>query len=470
MKRIDAMVKSVMRAARIPGAAIAVVRKGEIAYAHGYGVRDIQNGAPMTGSTRYPIASTSKGFNATLLAMLVEEGRLAWDVPVRNYLPGFALADPVASAQTTLRDLVTMRTGLPRHDWVWIDNPISRAELVSRMAHLPVNAGLREQFQYCNLTVAAAGHVAELVTGKGWEALIWERVLAPLGMSSTSASLAANDESTSTYHENTRRELLLTTRRACETIAPAGGALISTIEDMARWVLFNLGADERLRELHMPQIAVGSDPSAPTPNASYAMGWYVDFYNGHRRTGHGGYLHDVSTDVSLFPDDGLGFVSFTNFGCSIPARLINEHAFDALMGLAPMQSVEDKLRQYEEKVASTAKRHADAPRVNGTRPSHPLDGHEGTYEHPGYGAFHVVCSGERLILRRNQVELPLRHWHYDEWVATDIEAFSIAAPHAFDASNAMLFESNADGEIAALLRQLEPAVPPLRFTKSGVAA
>src|SRR5271156_841420 len=148
VEKLDSIIGPMLRAARVPGAAIAVVAGGEVVYAQGYGYRDLVAKLPVTPDTVYPIASTTKAINATLLGMLVDEGRLAWDAPVQNYLPRFRIGDSSRSSQITVRDLLLMRTGLPRHDWLWIENPTNRADLVERLRYLEMSAGFRERFQY----------------------------------------------------------------------------------------------------------------------------------------------------------------------------------------------------------------------------------------------------------------------------------------------------------------------------------
>lgn len=145
--RLDAILEPALRAAKVPGAATAITAGRRVVFARGYGYRDLDAKLPMTLDTVYPIASTSKAINATLLGILVEKGKLAWDAPVQKYLPRFRLHDRLASSMVTVRDLVAMRTGLPRHDFVWWENPISRAELVEYFAHLPLSAAFRERFQ-----------------------------------------------------------------------------------------------------------------------------------------------------------------------------------------------------------------------------------------------------------------------------------------------------------------------------------
>ena len=472
---LDATIEPMLRAARIPGAAIAIVAGGKTVFSKGYGYRNLEARFAATSETSYPIASTTKAINATLLGMLVDEGRLAWDALVRDYLPRFRLQDPFISALVTVRDLLVMRTGLPRHDWLWIENPISRAGLVERLRHLELSAGYRERFQYSNLTFTTAGHIAEVITGESWEDLVKERILEPLKMRSTGFCLPTTDNVSLSYHESSRRKIKLTRRLASEVTAPSGGAIHSTVDDMARWMLFNLNGgklmesplikSQTLAEIHSPQILAGADASAPTPNAAYAMGWFVDTYNGHARLSHGGYLHDVNSEVMLFPKDDIGVVSFTNFGFPTLARLINQHAIDLLMGFKATQTLEEKLAQYEKNIEQTRQRNASVRRVEGTSPSHSLGDYVGVYIHPGYGSIEILLSDKELVFRRNGLILPLQHWHYDAWVAKDSEIFYIHVPHAFDPASRLLFETNADGEIAALSIRLEPAVAPIRFEK-----
>lgn len=474
-ERLDALIEPIRRAARIPGVAIAIVADGESIFAKGYGYRDVEAKLPMTAETVYPIASTSKAMNTTILGMLVDEGVLSWDAAVQDYLPSFRLGDPHTSAQVTLRDLVTMRTGLPRHDWLWMGNPIDRAALVERLRYLELSAGFRERYQYCNLTATTAGYIAEIVTGQKWEELVRTRILQPLRMMNTRFALPRTDNVSLSYHENSCRELLVTKRLATEVTGPSGGTIHSTVGDMSRWMLFNLDGGRiegrplitprTLADIHSSQVVVGSDPAAPSPEATYSLGWFVDSYNGCDRLSHGGYLHDVNSEVMLFPQRGIGIVSFINFGPPRLARLLNEHAFDLLMGLNPAHTVEDKLSEYERQIAQTRARNASVPRVENTSPSHPLSDYLGTYSHPGYGAIEIHADGCGLTLKRHALMLCLKHWHYDAWVVGANDLFEIHKSHAFDPTNVIQFETSGDGRIAALSIRLEPAVAPIRFAK-----
>jgi CubicO group peptidase (beta-lactamase class C family) len=474
IQRIDSVVEPMLEAARIPGAAIAVVNGGRIIFARGYGLCDVEKRIPMTAATVYPIASTSKAINAALLGMLVDVGKLAWDEPVQTYLPTFRLADAVSSSQVTVRDLLTMRTGLPRHDWLWIENPIDRADLVRRLRYLQSSANFREKFQYSNVTATAAGHLAEIVTGKTWEQLVHEKIFSPLGMGATGFTLPSTNASAA-YHENSARELLLTKRLSGEVTAPSGGSIHSTVEDMARWLQFNLACGtvnsnqlikrSTLAQIHTPQMVAPVDQGGPSSQAAYAMGWFSDTYNGHVQLSHGGYLHDVNSEVVLFPQIDVGIVTFTNFGPPGLARLISLHVFDSLMDLQPAQATSDKLALYEKKIIEMRQRKAASKRVENTTPSHALSDYTGSYENAAYGRVELSVNGTALLLRRGRLEVPLRHWHYDAWVADDVGMFPLHLPHVFDGVTQLMFETGVAGDICAVSIPFELAVAPIRFEK-----
>jgi CubicO group peptidase (beta-lactamase class C family) len=479
LDKLDAFIEPLLGIARIPGAALAVVADRKCVFTKGYGYRDLKSKLPMTPRTVYPIASTTKAINATLLGTLVDEGRLAWDAPVQNFLPRFRLGDPHMSSQITVRDLALMRTGLPRHDWLWTENPLGRAELVDRLRYLELSAGFREQFQYNNLTMTTTGHIAEIVTGRTWEDLVQQRILSPLGMSDTGFERPATADVSLSYHENSRRELVLTPRLAVEVTAPSGGSIHSTVADMARWVSFNLRDGQvaggpsitprTLAEIHAPQILTGPDQGALTPNAAYGLGWFVDTYNGRARISHGGDLHGVNSSVMLFPEEGIGIVSFINFGRPQLASLISQHAFDLIMDLPPVQTLEGALAKYEKRVEDTRQRVMSVSRVEGTSPSHSLSDYSGVYRHPGYGEIEIRRQGGELCLRRHNLVLPLQHWHYDAWVAQDNDIFPIDYRHAFERTGRMWFETGLDGDITAVVIHLEIAVAPIRFARHSGA-
>ena len=462
---------------KVPGLALAVVTGERVLFAKGYGYRDLDARLPMTTDTSYPIASTTKGINATLLGILTERSQLAWDAPVRLYLPRFRLQDRLASDAATLRDLVAMRTGLPRHDLVWLENVATRGELIAALEHLAPSAGFRERFQYNNLTVTAAAHVAEIVTGRSWEELVQENILQPLSMRSTCFNRPESGNVAASYQEDSQRRLTRYRYLDTHLIAPAGGTIHSTISDMARWVSFNLNAGaidgqrllrrETLSELHAPCVVMRGDPAAPSFLAAYGLGWAVDTYKQWTRVSHGGDLHNVNSCITLFPELNLGIVSFVNMGVWRFARAINQCVFDRIMGITAGEEMQTAIDGYEQRVEQNIQRRARLRRTSGTAHSHSLSEYAGVFTHGGYGSITIACEADALILVRHKLRVRLEHWHYNSWVIDDDEVFQYYRSHPLERSNRITFEVDADGHVVAFNMQPEQSVAAVRFMKRG---
>ncbi len=169
---IDTAVRNALKAWQVPGVAVGIVHKGEIVYLKGHGLRSLTSADPVTPDTLFPLASCTKAFTTSALALLVEEGKLNWDDPVRRYLPPFRLSDPLADRDVTLRDLLCHRTGLASHDWLWYREPWSPEEAVRRAGLLPLDRPFRSAFQYQSTMFTAAGLAAARVAGVPWQDLV----------------------------------------------------------------------------------------------------------------------------------------------------------------------------------------------------------------------------------------------------------------------------------------------------------
>jgi CubicO group peptidase (beta-lactamase class C family) len=172
---LDTLVREAMEEWQVPGLVLAVTRDGEGDWVKAYGLRDVEAGLPVTADTQFILCSVTKSFTALGLAMLVDEGRLDWTKPVRDYLPEFRLHDPFATEHVTTIDLLCHNTGLPRHDWIWMPADISRAEMLTALRYLEPSKDIRAAYQYCNLGYVAAGMVAERISGQTWEDFTRER-------------------------------------------------------------------------------------------------------------------------------------------------------------------------------------------------------------------------------------------------------------------------------------------------------
>jgi CubicO group peptidase (beta-lactamase class C family) len=186
--KLDQLIQEAMEEWQIPGLSLAVVRDGEPDHLKAFGLRDVEAGLPTTTDTQFILCSITKSFTALGLAMLVDDGRLDWTKPVRDYLPDFRLHDPIATDRVTVLDLLCHRSGLPRHDWIWMPGDISRQEMFAALRHIEPSQDIRSDFQYCNLGYVVAGMVAERICGQSWEDFTHDRIMKPLGMIHTGFS------------------------------------------------------------------------------------------------------------------------------------------------------------------------------------------------------------------------------------------------------------------------------------------
>lgn len=190
MESIDRFVAEQLAAWEVPGCAVAAVQDGRVVLAAGWGQRDLDTKLPVTADTLFAIGSTTKAFTAATVGALVDDGLLDWERPLRDYVPEIQLHDPVVSDRLTVVDLLSHRSGLPRHEMVWLGHPgRTRAEVIRRLRFLPLSKDLRQAFQYCNLGYLAAGYAVEVLSGMPWEEYLRGRLLTPLGMGRSNLSV-----------------------------------------------------------------------------------------------------------------------------------------------------------------------------------------------------------------------------------------------------------------------------------------
>lgn len=458
----------------VPGVAIGIVKGDEVLLAEGYGMRDVEGNLPVTADTLFPIGSSTKAFTTMTLGTLVDEGRLDWDRPVREYLQRFALANDYMTTHVTPRDLVTHRSGYPRHDLVWYNNQdLTRTDLVARLEHLEPNAELREKFQYNNLMFLTAGHLIETITGKSWEDAVRERILTPLGMTRTTFADADSVEDADHALPYAKRDDVVKKIpfREVGNMGPAG-SINSSAREMTNWLLLNLGGGtfdgkrivqaSTLTELQTPQMHIGALPDEPeTGPMSYAMGWFVDTYRGHLRLHHGGNIDGFSALVVFFPHDGLGIVVLTNMNGTPLTGLLARHVADRVLELERRDWLSEAHAEREqmESVRKEAESKKESVRIEGTSLSHPIDAFAGRYHDEGYGDLLIEKKGDGLGISYNGITAPLEHWHYDVFNATEN-----ADDPAFEDLK-VSFETDFNGNVAVVKVPFEPLVDPIVFTK-----
>jgi len=473
LKGFEPFVNATLAEFKVPGVAIAVVKDGKLLYAQGFGFRDVRAGLKVTPRTLFGIGSCSKAFTAVTMGLLVDEGKLDWGRPVRDYLPAFQLSDPIASEMMTPRDLVLHRTGLPRHDKVWYKSPLSRKELFDRLRYLDFSRGIRDVYQYNNLMFMTAGVLVEAVAGMPWEDFARRRVLEPLGMSGTNFSVEDSRKSAdfANPYQAKGGEVELIPFCNVDAIAPAG-AVNSSAWDMARWILLNLNkglygekldrrliSESVLAQIHTPQIMIPEEQKyAELFYGSYAMGWRVNSYRGHPLVYHGGSIDGFTSLVSMLPKDNIGLVVLNNLESGPINYILAYNIYDRLLGLKPVDWTARTRADLASGKAAADKSKADRDkeRKPGTQPTHPLKDYSGDFDHPAYGRISVRLEGDRLAADFHGLTYGLTHFHYDTFELHN-DLASIDAP--------LMFLMDARGDIGSLEIRLEPAVKEIVFTR-----
>jgi CubicO group peptidase (beta-lactamase class C family) len=468
----DSFLNDAIKAWEIPGLAIAIVKDGEIIFAQGFGLRDVQNKLPVTPKTLFAIGSCTKAFTTFVIGTLVDEGKLDWDKPVRTYIPEFRMYDLVATELITPRDLVTHRSGLPRHDLVWYNATLSGKQIIEKLPFLEPSESLRKKFQYNNIMYMTAGYLIERAGGEKWEDAVRKRVFGPLSMTSSNFSVQESQRSSdfAKPYDDRDDKIVEIPFRDISNVGPAG-SINSNIEEMARWVAVQTQkgkSGERqiispavLADIQTPHMTTGvPQERKEIAPAGYALGWSVDDYRGHRRVDHGGGIDGFTTETTLFPDDGLGLIVFANMNGTPFPELASRHAADRILGLAAIDwSGEELAKKKQGKAAQKdAEAKKDTVRRTGTTPAHPLDEYAGEYEHPGYGTIFVTLKDGKLNFRFNGIEAPLSHWHYEVFT-------SLKNPKdpAFE-DQKVHFLTNVKGYVDGLAVAFEPRLKPLVFT------
>ncbi len=328
----------------VPGAVLAIVRGEEVIFARGFGVADVEKMTPVTPNTPFFIGSATKAFTATLVGMLVDEGRMQWDDPVEKHLPEFKLAvqSKEPNDRATLRDVLSHRTGFTRMAFLEINRGLSSDEILRRAPSVEALAPFRQRFLYNNVHYLAAGSAAGVAAGTSWPALMKERILAPLGMTATRTSFreAWNDARTARGYRwdeaaQAVRPVTLEMGINVDGVAPAG-AISSTALDMTAWLRFLLRQGVQNGKALISPAALTTTWTTQTPiggTAGYGMGWFVRNWQGQRLIEHGGSITGYSAEVGLLPDSNIGFVVLTNTQSALPSiatQLVPQHLLGEL--------------------------------------------------------------------------------------------------------------------------------------------
>lgn len=441
----DEYMEKVMTDWNEPGAGVAIIYKNELVYAKGFGYRDYGNKLPVTKNTLFPIASNTKLLTAIAAGMLVEEGTLDWDKPIKESVPEIEFYNELLNSQVSLRDMLGHKTGISRHDMIWFKSDFTRKELFDRVKYLEPAIPLRQDFIYNNLMYAAVGYAIELRTGKTWEEFLQEKIFAPLEMNQTVFSIADMQKSSDyAVPYNEKRDTTSLYKLPLEEMALAAGpagSVVSNLEDLSHWViaLMNGGfykneeaiAESIIDETMKPGIAFRNSELEEKGykeylNSVYSMGRIMEIYKGNVLTKHGGNLPGFHSQIAILPFDSIGIITYSigDQGISL-SDIIMYNLVDRLLGLEQTDWHGRRLADHLEfeAVSKTGRSLVGFDKIEGTTPTHPIENYIGEFTNEVYGDFLISQKEDDLFFEFRKKVLPLTHYHYNRFDTADDQDF-----------------------------------------------
>jgi len=421
---IDDVVARFMAAFETPGIAVAVIRPGKPTYLKGYGVLTMGKPAQVDVHTRFGIASNSKSFTAASLALLVDEGKVAWDDPVTKYIPEFKMHDPRVTELMTVRDLLVHNSGLALGAGDLMQFPATErppSDALKALPFLAAERGFRTGYAYDNILYVVAGILIERISGKPWASFVSERLLTPLGMTDAFPALRFV-KTANVAGRHARLGPPVRGMGPMEVIAPdegpmvdAAGGIHASVTDIVKWLEAQLAggklpdgkqlwSPKQAAELWKPQTIVSSSngPSDTSPargvTQTYALGWFVQDYRGERLVHHSGGLSGQVTQTAMLPGRKAAVAVFSNSEDGVSGGIRNA-ILDLIVGAPAFDwvgSMQARVKAGQE--ATLKELGGGLDKAPEGAPSLALDAYAGRYRDPWYGDVVVSKRGKGLYI------------------------------------------------------------------------
>ncbi|OYZ14004.1 MAG: serine hydrolase [Sphingomonadales bacterium 28-64-96] len=442
-----------------PGVAIAIVENGKTTMAKGWGVRQLGSTAPVDADTTFQTGSTGKAVTAAALAILVDEGKIRWDDPVIRHMPWFRMYDPWVTREMTIRDLLVHRSGLGlgQGDLMMVPRTrLTRRQTVERVAYLKPRTSFRSAYAYDNVLYAVAGQLIEEVTGQRWEDFVRARVLRAGGMNTATTDSPERFAVANRSLPHARlsgplrglgaQQLLDERDELGRNAAPAGGLTFSA-NDEAAWLKIQLASGalpdgkplfskaqhaemwKPVTIMPVPQLPDSLKLAQPTYQ-SYALGWQVQDYRGHKIISHGGGVLGSITRVVLIPERNVGFAIMLNSEDSGLLLGLTYRMIDHYLGLPDNGWIDKWESWYQSRLEGGRQALAALQKTQGDAkgaPSLPTERYAGRYRDAWYGD--VVVGSDANGLTVDFTSTPnmagrLSHWAYNSFI-TDFDDKSL---------------------------------------------
>ncbi|KAL3878901.1 hypothetical protein ACJMK2_031227 [Sinanodonta woodiana] len=449
---LDTYIKNTMKCNTVPGMTLAVV-KGNETWVKGFGMADMDTDRLVNEETLFVIGSLTKAFTSALLAVLLSNNNkgISWTSKLSDILGNdFEFIDPVRTSQTTLRDILSHRTGLANTLGSLCGYPsgLTRKDMTRRLRFLPEIQPFRETFVYNNMMYMLAGHVAEVLGGDTWENLVKTKLFQPIGMHSTTVLTNPSQVSggnTAKPYMIKEGKLVNGTERLYQIFPeePAG-AIMTNGADMVKWMKFILNKGRTETNLSLVEQNIFkecfqtmnhldpqfydhqiSKPTFPVEDVrlGYGYGWSTSFYRGYTKFFHGGTLMAYKSLIWLFPDHNIGIFGSANGPATDESdRALNSvfyYLSDVLLSEAKWIN-ETIACTFPKPFASPFQRPAkiDPDQVNPVKPI--LDKYVGRYGSVLMPDMEITKNGDTLMFRCNRIAGILHPTHVENEFKSEV--------------------------------------------------
>jgi CubicO group peptidase (beta-lactamase class C family) len=413
---LDSYIERGMALWQIPGLAISIVKDGKVIFSKGYGTKEQNKTDKVDVNTLFIIASNTKLFTGTSLALLDYEKKLSLNDKVTKYIPWFRLYDSNSTRLVTVKDLLCHRLGTKtfQGDFTFWDSNLPKDSIIWKMRYLKPSQEFRQDFGYCNSAFLVAGRVLEKVTGKTWESFVKETILTPLGMDNTYMNTAKVEmkPNVAQPHNNLYGPLTVIPFDNVDNLGPAT-SMVSNVTDLSKWLIMQLDSGRYQGKTVIPwavlqktrdvNIMTGSRKSLAYPMhfRGYGLGVYTTDYSGRQVYWHTGGAFGHVTNVCFVPEEKLGITILTNNDNQSFFEALRYQILDAYLGVAytdrskyqysffiqGKKDTDDKLALMKARVEKN-----ETPPIK-------LEDYTGTYYHTVYGKITISKNGDKLICR-----------------------------------------------------------------------
>ena len=480
LKGLDKELNTILEVTKAAGFGVAVVEGDKIVYAKGFGYRDYENKIPADANTLFAIGSSSKAFTSAILGQLRNEDELSFDDSPIKYIPELKFYNDEMNNNIDISDLMSHRTGLPRHDYSWYLFPsYDKDSLIQRVLHHEPFTGVRQQWYYNNFMFLAQGVIAERITNKSWEDNIKERFFKPLNMSRSNVSIDELEKSSNAaFGYNLKNDSIINKMDYYHIagMSPAG-SINSSVNEMSNWLItwINKGKfkDQEVLPAAYVNEAMSSQMviSAALPDeefpemhlANYGYGWMISSYRGHYRVEHGGNIDGFSASVAFYPSDSLGIVVLANQNGSAVPGIVRNTLADRMLK-TERTDWGNRFKENQEKAKkeqNEAREEMTSGKIENTRPSHVLQDYSGKYSHSGYGEFDISIENDSLFANFPLKKFYLRHYHYDIYEPFEVTKTGIDTTDT--GALRLNFVTSDAGDISHLKFKVEATLDPLEF-------